>query len=315
MVQVGIGSTDFVKSVRSLVDTFTSFEKEAEVIFEKMGVKAPAAMVGQLRRLAVGAVSDQGSGYVKKLFGLATAAKLPAVFSTGNLAALLGVADERSLQELRLEVRDALVQVSQLREREVAFAGGLSQLRARSGRFENALAGLARVQGKCLSLQQRWGERSEGLEQLAARRDEHITRLIRDTTSQRAGLEKLSSRLDELGSALVETRSAIATSADKSALEEQLRELETRLADFRKIQSNGTHRTVESLDLIRERLSRLEARTAEVSREARIKTGRLDALARHVASVDGRLSNAIGKTRPGGAATLSGGDGYAGVAG
>jgi hypothetical protein len=90
-----------------------------------------------------------------------------------------------------------LDQVARLREREVALAGGLSQLRARAARFDEALAGLARVQGRCAARLRAQDSRSDRVENLAARRDDHITRLIRDTAAQRADMERLVRDIEE----------------------------------------------------------------------------------------------------------------------
>ena len=73
--------------------------------------------------------------------------------------------------------------------------------------------------------------------------------------------------------------------------------LEAQLGDLQRSQKNGIQTAIESLDSLRERVGRLESRSAEMSREAQAKTGRLDALARHVAKVEGPLTTV---TRKGG---------------
>ncbi|MEQ1866648.1 MAG: prepilin peptidase, partial [Micropepsaceae bacterium] len=54
----------------------------------------------------------------------------------------------------------------------VALAGGLSQLRGRAARFDEALAGLARVQGRCAARLRMQDSRSDRVESLAGRRDD-----------------------------------------------------------------------------------------------------------------------------------------------
>jgi DNA repair exonuclease SbcCD ATPase subunit len=206
---------------------------------------------------------------------------------------LLGLADDASLESIRNDLRELFEQVARLREREVALAGGLSQLRARAVRFDDALAGLARVQGRYVARMAAQQARAERVEHLAYRRDDHITRLIRDTAAQRSEIERLVRELEDdrrTRNTPVPEPQISAPSMDPARLQVVERQFE----ELRKAQKSGTQSVIDTLESLRERLARLEARAIEMSREARAKTGRLDALARHVASVDGRLSSAIG---------------------
>ena len=76
---------------------------------------------------------------------------------------------------------------------------------------------------------------------------------------------------------------------------DRLSRIEAQVGDLKRLQKSGIQSAIDSLDGLRDRVGRLEARAAEMSREARAKTGRLDALARHVSSVEGKLTTAIGK--------------------
>jgi ABC-type transporter Mla subunit MlaD len=185
-------------------------------------------------------------------------------------------------------------QVAKLREREIALAGGVSQLRARAARFDEALAGLARVQGKYVARQDAHAGRADDLERLTRRRDDHITRLIRDTVSQRAELERVSQQLGEARVEQTESPSPAAEVAMNELLG-KLQALESKVDDFRKLHKAGTQGVIDSLEGMRERIGRVEARVAEMSRESRAKGGRLDALARHVAGVESRMAMALGK--------------------
>ena len=130
---------------------------------------------------------------------------------------------------------------------------------------------------------------TEKVETLSKRRDEHITRLIRDTTVQRSQLERLSEEVARMAQPEVED------GAKLDAIRERVQHVETSFQDLRRLNKEGSQGAMQGLEVIRERLARLEARTAEISREARAKSGRLDALSRHVATVEGRLSSAIGQ--------------------
>jgi chromosome segregation ATPase len=210
-------------------------------------------------------------------------------------ASLLGIADAETLDAVRDEVREMLEQVARLRERELALAGGVSQLRARAARFEEALAGLARVQGKCVARLDAQTERAHELERLAARRDDHITRLIRDTAGQRAELERVHKEIGAMRPDADADDTQTTLRRELESLRTNVTQLENGYADVKKLNVGSTQRVIETLESIRDRVSKLEARAAEMSREARAKAGRMDALARHVAAVEGRLTTAIGK--------------------
>jgi chromosome segregation ATPase len=287
-----IGSSSIGKSVRSLLDALASLEKEIEVVFERAGGgKSVDSIFEAIARLMSGPGFEFGS-----VFRLLDAAPDRASIGRG-IGGVLGLADERSVDEIRRQVSELGEQVARLREREVALAGGLSQLRARSARFDEALAGLARVQGRCAARLGAHADKAEQVEILAGRRDDHITRLIRDTAAQRAELERVSRTVDEnVSNAAAERLSAVADAgSSESARSEQFAKLEKQLLELKKTHKNGAEGTIETLELVRDRLGRLESRAAEMSREARAKTGRLDALARHVSTVEGRLATAIGK--------------------
>lgn len=285
------GFQGFAKSVRSLLDALSTLEREAEILLERASGPSLAGIGAFVTKIA-GMFGGVGAPDLNGL--LERAGRFDTASWTKGLAAMLGLADESVLVEVRDELREVIEQVARLRERELALAGGVSQLRARSARFEEALAGLARVQGKCVARLDGQVDRARELERLAARRDDHITRLIRDTAGQRAELERLSDQLAAVRPAdgdegLVGARREI------GEVRAKLAQLENGHADFRKLHAGSTQRVIESLESIRDRVAKLESRAAEMSREARAKAGRLDALARHVAMVEGRLSTAIGK--------------------
>jgi|GEM_PF-1289485 tetrahydromethanopterin S-methyltransferase subunit G len=304
MADYGTGSTSFMKSVTSFLDALRSFEREAVMLMGKAatgkrglnipGLNIPGLNLPGLGLLGAGVSTAAVASLRSLLSGSAEGRARASAGGQGRagLVAILGLADRDSLEELSRELGDLGGQVSELRERELANVGILGQLRARAARFESAVDGLARVQGRSCAVQDRRQKDSDGFRELVQSRDDHVTRLLRDTSAQRARLEQLDSRVERLSTV---SQAAGETVAEDGQMADRVDELDSRLGDFRKIQSNGAHRVAESLDLVRERLGRLEARTAEVSREARIKTGRLDALARHVAVVDGRLASAIGK--------------------
>jgi chromosome segregation ATPase len=207
-----------------------------------------------------------------------------------------GLADEASLEAVRADMREIAEQVSRLRERELALAGGVSQLRSKAARFDEALSGLARVQGKCVARLDGQVERARKLEHLAARRDDHITRLIRDTAGQRAELERISTDVAAAASERAAEPAAYADAVrEVTDVRAKVGTLETQYSDLKRLHAGATQRVIETLESMRDRVSKLETRAAEMSREARAKAGRLDALARHVASVEGRLTTAIGK--------------------
>jgi hypothetical protein len=208
------------------------------------------------------------------------------------ISSAFGLADEASLEAVRADVREMAEQVGRLRERELALAGGVSQLRAKAARFDEALAGLARVQGKCVARLDGQVESARKLEHLAGRRDDHITRLIRDTAGQRAELERISA--DLALAARERAEPAAEARREASEVKAKLGALESQYADLKRLQAGSTQRVIETLESMRDRVSKLELRAAEMSREARAKAGRIDALARHVATVEGRLTTAIG---------------------
>jgi hypothetical protein len=283
-----IGATSVGKSVRSLLEALRSLEREVEVVFER-ATERPTDLV--LRVLRVVAEASKGLHPARLIRDIAAFAGTGE--SAGSWSDLLGLADHASLESIRGDLSELFEQVARLREREVALAGGLSQLRARAARFDDALAGLARVQGRYVARMAAQQARAERVEHLAYRRDDHITRLIRDTAAQRSEIERLVREMEDDR----RIRSAPAPQAEVGAPAvdpARLQVVERQFEEMRKAQKTGTQSVIDTLESLRERLARLEARAIEMSREARAKTGRLDALARHVASVDGRLSSAIG---------------------
>ena len=285
-----VGAASVGKSVRSLLDALRSLEREVEFVFER-ATEAPAsglrsAAVRLLRAIAYARSVD----WTKILRAGMTPADL---FDPKTVARLFGLADDAALTEVRAQVGDLIDQVARLREREVALAGGLSQLRARAARFDEALAGLARVQGRCAARLRIQDARSDRVENLAGRRDDHITRLIRDTAAQRADMERLVRNIEEeRGRRASELREAAAAQPD---VDGRMQTFERKFDDLKRAQQTGTQSVVDTLEVLRDRIGKLEARAAEMSREARAKTGRIDALTRHVAVVEGRLTSAIGQ--------------------
>jgi chromosome segregation ATPase len=149
------------------------------------------------------------------------------------------------------------------------------------------------VQGKCVARLDGQVESARKLEHLAGRRDDHITRLIRDTAGQRAEIERISEEVTTAARERAEQPIAD-TIREVSEVRAKLGALEGQYADLKRYQAGAAQKVIETLESMRDRISKLEARAAEMSREARAKAGRLDALARHVASVEGRLTTAIG---------------------
>lgn len=292
-----VGAASVGKSVRSLLEALRSLEREIEVVFER-ATEAPAGgmrrAAGRLFRAAGAVRSVDVMGLLRPgSSGLPGAEKL----GTKTIARFFGLADDAALGEVRAQVSDLFDQVARLREREVALAGGLSQLRARAARFDEALAGLARVQGRCAARLKMQESRSDRVESLAGRRDDHITRLIRDTAAQRADMERLVKEIEaDRDRRVAELRDA-ATAAP--VVDSRIQTFERKVDELKRAQQTGTQSVIDTLESVRDRIGKLEARAAEMSREARAKTGRIDALARHVAVVETRLSSAIGqKTTP-----------------
>lgn len=287
-----VGATSVGKSVRSLLEALRSLEREAEIVFERATERPTDAV---LRVLRLFTEAQKGLRPPQVLRMLRDIVPFP---RTGqpypSWGELLGLVDQASLEAIREQLKELFEQVARLREREVALAGGLSQLRARAARFDDALAGLARVQGRYMARMSTQQSRAERVEHLAYRRDDHITRLIRDTAAQRAEVERLVQEMEEdRRRREVEAQHAepISAPADSG----RLQAVERAFDELRKAQKTGTQSVIDTLESLRERLARLEARAIEMSREARAKSGRIDALARHVATVDGRLSSAMGR--------------------
>jgi len=283
-----VGATSVGKSLRSLLEALRSLEREVEVVFERATERPTDAVLRVLRTLSE---AQKGMRAPQMLRFLRDVTRFPRPgHAARKWGESLGFADQASLEAIREQIRELFEQVARLREREVALAGGLSQLRARAARFDDALAGLARVQGRYVARMAAQQTRAERVEQLAYRRDDHITRLIRDTAAQRADIERLVREMEE------ERRTA-SLDAEVDPLQSEngrLQVVERAFEELRKAQKVGTQSVIDTLESLRERLGRLEARAVEMSREARAKSGRIEALARHVASVDGRLSSAIG---------------------
>jgi len=293
-----IGATSVGKSIRSLLEALRSLEREVEVVFERATERPADAVMRVLRALAEAQKGLRPAQFLRELMELMRPNQ-----PTRRLSDLLGLVDQASLESIRRDLRELFEQVARLREREVALAGGLSQLRARAARFDDALAGLARVQGRYVARMAAQQTRAERVEHLAYRRDDHITRLIRDTAAQRAEIERLVREMEE-------ERRKRSAEPPRSELDrpeirnDRLQVFERQFDELRKAQKTGTQSVIDTLDSLRERLARLEARAVEMSREARAKSGRIDALARHVSSVEGRLSSAIGGHGPGAIVTV-----------
>ena len=288
-----LGSPGIAKSVRSLVEALTTLEREAEMIFDRASATSATAMAGYVGKAAAEAGRRAAAGLdLAALLKRASEVDFSPILRA--MTGALGLADEASLEAMRADMREVIEQVARLRERELALAGGVSQLRSKTARFEEALAGVARVQGKCVARLDGQVDSARKLEHLAGRRDDHITRLIRDTAGQRAELERLARELDAVKQSEHETKPAAETIREVADVRAKLSQLETQYADLKKLQAGSTQRVIETLESMRDRVGKLEMRAAEMSREARAKAGRLDALARHVATVEGRLTTAIG---------------------
>lgn len=283
-----VGATSVGKSLRSLLEALRSLEREVEVVFERAAGRPTDAALRVLRTLVS---AQKGFGTTRILHDIAAFGR--AGQAIRGWSDFIGLVDKASLEPIRQDLRELFEQVARLREREVALAGGLSQLRARAARFDDALAGLARVQGRYVARMAAQQARAEHVEHLAYRRDDHITRLIRDTAAQRSEMERLVREMEDDRRDRA-TRGSEADAGAAALATDHLQSVERRLEEMRTAQKTGTQSVIDTLESLRERLARLEARAVEMSREARAKTGRLDALARHVASVEGRLSSAIG---------------------
>jgi chromosome segregation ATPase len=70
--------------------------------------------------------------------------------------------------------------------------------------------------------------------------------------------------------------------------------VEKGFSELKTLRQSSAQGMLQGLEDLRERISKLEVRIAEMSREARAKSGRLDALSRHVGRVEGRLTTALG---------------------
>ena len=282
MVDVGYGSPGLGKSLRSLVDILRGLEREVEILFERSGGDPDAS------------VDDRRSGWralAPWLGGFARAwAPEPAALAR-EIARLAGLADAASLHALRADLERLAARVADGGARDRAVADEIRRLRALVARLEGSVEGMARMQGRTLARLRAHQRQLRHVERLTTRRDDHITRLIRDTAGQRAELEKLAGRHSGESGPPAEA----ATRLDETR--KRLEQVESRLSDLRRMQSAGAQNVIETLESIRDRVARLEVRAAEMTREARAKGGRLDALARHVANVDNRLSAALGRHR------------------
>ena len=120
-------------------------------------------------------------------------------------------------------------------------------------------------------------------------------------------LREKTARFEEAMRALAKTQGRCLAKMDDgshadhglAAVKERLKAFERDFDEFRTAHRSNTHGMLEGFEGIRTRLSKLEARGSEISREARAKTGRLDAMSRHLASVERKLEAAIGAGTPG----------------
>jgi chromosome segregation ATPase len=291
-----VGTTSVGKSIRSLVEAMRSLENEGELLLQKL-TERPTDRVRAFARLAA-SLSRSAASTDFFSFLRAESSTAPQPRMMRRWAEVLGLTDDAAVEGLRSQIAELFEQVGRLREREVALAGGVSQLRARAASFEDALAGLARVQGRFSARLGLQHERSDNVERLAQRRDDHITRLIRDTAAQRAEIERLVGEIQEARKKQAEQPDP----PDRAVADERLVAVQRQFEDFRKTQKTAGQGVIDALEGLRERLARIESRSVEMSREARAKTGRIDALARHMSLVEGRLSSAMG-TRGGASGT------------
>ncbi|MFP6626047.1 MAG: hypothetical protein VCA74_03175 [Deltaproteobacteria bacterium] len=231
MDETRTNSTTLMGSLRSLMEIISSLEGELESVLKRANLRMPSMDLASLL------------GVLGGVFG--------GVFKTGWGSGIPGLGSGANLEQLRDEVCEAMEEVSRLREREVVMAGGLSHLRSRAGRFEEALEGLARVQGRCLSRME-------------------------------------TSRVATNDSARSEVNGVL------DGVRQRLEDVEKRFKELKSLQRSGSHGMIEGLEGIRERVVKLESRSYDMSRESQAKSGRLDALTRHVASVESRLASAIG---------------------
>src|SRR5262245_60378320 len=141
-----LGSPGIAKSIRSLVEALATLEREAEMIFDRASASSATAMAGAVGKIAADAGRRAAAGLDVRAL-LQRIGEIDFTPIARMLAAGLGLADEASLEAVRADMREVVEQVARLREREIALAGGVSQLRSRTARFEEALSGLARVQG------------------------------------------------------------------------------------------------------------------------------------------------------------------------
>jgi len=276
MADVGYGSPGFGKSLRSLADILRGLEREAGILLERTDQDS-ASRLGELLMRGLSGVG------LTSLFASVGAPELARGFIR-----LIGLADGASLAALRREVERMAVEAGEGRARDDELQQGVARLRATMRRLDSVVEGMARVQGRCASRLTAQEQEVAEAKRLTVRRDDHITRLIRDTAGQRALLERLmrggEGPAEQAGRELDETR-------------RRLERVESHMSDLKRLQKSGTQDLIGTLEGIRDRISRLEVRAAEMTREARAKGGRLDAVARHVASVDNRLSTALGRHR------------------
>lgn len=305
----GVGSPGIDKTIRSLQALLKSFEREIRFVAGRASAGSGDAIVAFARKLA-GTISGpmSGAAFAGASLGLRGVADIDLAkmikLLTSNwdasafvrsVTTFLGFADAKSLALLQREVLGILDELGRAREREVATDTALSQLRIRASRFDDAVGGLARLQGRLVARLDEQASKAHEVEEMAGRRDSHITRLIRDHAAQRAEIESLARRAAAADDKAGEWQKRLDLVEAEAGEGSRMGRLEAQLGDLKRSQKNGIQTAIESLDSLRERVGRLESRSAEMSREAQAKTGRLDALARHVAKVEGRLTTAIGK--------------------
>ena len=312
MGDTGIGAASLSQSLRSLIEALRTLEEELQYIFGRASDRSVATILSQSRKIfsLLGGIPRGTivSTLMRQALSSSRGGSSDAKMSDNvnlpkTLMSVLGLADAGTLETVCREVEALVASVANLRERETAVSSSVAQLRARSNRFEEALSGLARIQGRSMARMASQSDRAQDVEQLASRRDDHITRLIRDTASQRAELERISREVTRINSE--RAGEAKKPSSDPDGMRDRVRAVERQVVDLKKLQKSGNAGVIDTLDALRDKITRLEQRATEMSREARAKTGRLDALSRHVSTIEGRLTTAIGADGSGGAPVVA----------
>ena len=120
----------------------------------------------------------------------------------------------------------------------------------------------------------------------------------RSLTEDVAALAEKAEHFEEVMRELAQTQgrclAKLEAAGEFETVRSRLDAFERDFDDFKAVQKNSTHGALEGFEGVRTRLSKLEARGSDMAREARARSGRLDALSAHVVSVERKLDAALG---------------------